>query len=328
MSNALRMGVLGPGGIVRRVYRDFCCVDGLEITAVGSRSLERARQAAQAYGAKHAFGSYEELAACGEVDLIYIATPHNFHMEQAILCMEHGKHVLCEKPMALNDVQTQAMIDCARRNNVFLMEAMWSRLFPAACKFRELLGDGVIGKLRHSACDFSFYIDPNPESRLFSPNLAGGSLLDVGIYAMAATSMVFGPDPVRVVGLCQKADTGVDIMTAVTAQYAGGETAQMLTGFCAKSAQSLTVFGEQGRMELPDFWHPTRVIVTDNAGNQRVYQFEAEYEGFRHEFAHVRDCVRQGLKESPVMPLLETLKLSRIMTNLRREWGIRYPEEA
>jgi len=328
MSNdIIRVGIMGPGRIVERVYKDFHRAEGLAITAVGSRSPERARQAAQKYGAAHAFGSYEELAACPDVDLVYVATPHNFHMDDAILAMEHGKHVLCEKPLALNEFQVKRMIDCARRRGVFLMEGMWTRLFPASVKLRALLDDGALGRVRHVSCDFCLYAEFDPQSRLFSRSLAGGALLDVGIYTLAAASMALGYEPTSVSGVCQKAATGVDAMDAITLQYAGGETAQLLTGVCACSAHALTIMGEKGRVEMPDFWHPTRFSVIDNAGDRTEYAFERENEGFRHEFMHVRECILKGLVESPVMPHRETLALSRVSTQLRRMWGVVYPEE-
>ena len=324
----IRLGVMGPGAIFRRMMADLHKADGVELRAIASRDLGRARSAAEKYGAPLAFGSYEEMAASQEVDLVYIATPHNFHMEQAIMCMERGKHVLCEKPMALNDSQTAAMIDCARRNGVFLMEAMWTRFFPATVKMQELIAAGVIGKVWHVAADFCFSGEFDPESRMFAPELAGGALLDLGIYPMSAATLLLGHEPVQVHGTCAKAPSGVDGMDQVTMAYEGGATAHLLCGMSAVSAQTEVILGSEGRIEVPDFWHPTRVQVY-NRSNQLVdeHVFAPENEGHWREFAHARECIIEGVWDSPVMPLEETLALSRIMTKLRRQWGVRYPQE-
>ncbi len=323
----IRLGVLGPGAIFRRIMQDLHKAEHIALTAVASRDLGRAQAAARAYGAAHAFGSYEALAACPDVDLVYVATPHNFHKDQAILCMEHGKHVLCEKPMALNDAEVQAMIDCARRNNVFLMEAMWTRFFPATEKVRALLKEGALGKVWHVSADFCFHMDFNPESRLFARELAGGALLDLGIYPLAAISMVLGAAPVEVMSAIDMAQTGVDAWDDLMLKYPSGATGRALAGMRAPSAQAEVILGEKGRIDIPDFWHPTRFTLTAHDGEAQEFVFEPELEGHWREFAHAADCIRQGVTDSPVMPLDETLQLARLMTGLRREWGVVYPEE-
>lgn len=321
----IRVGILGPGAIVRRMYSDFYKARGLEITAVASRSMERAREAAAQYGAKYALGSYEELARCPEVDLVYIATPHAFHCDQAVLMMEHGKHVLCEKSMAANDSQARRMIACARRNRVFLMEAMWSRFFPAMEKLRELLGQGIIGRVRHVRADFSFFSPFDPQSRLYAPELAGGALLDVGIYVLSAASMVLGTNIERCQSICQKAENGVDALDVIQLGFAGGATAQLMCGVRASSGQDEVIYGEKGRIEIPDFWHTTRFRVIKNDGARVEFSFPAENEGHHYQFVHARECILNNRLESDVMPLDESLALSRLMTALRREWGVVYP---
>ena len=172
-NDILRVGVLGPGRIVRRVMKDFHAGQGYELTAVASRSPERAREAAREYGAKYAFGSYDELAACQEVDLVYIAVPHPFHCPLALRMMEHGKHVLCEKPMALNEDETRRMTECARAHGVFLMEAMWTRFFPAMRKMVSLVRAGAVGQVNHIYSVFSGASVYDPASRAFDPALGG-----------------------------------------------------------------------------------------------------------------------------------------------------------
>ena len=329
MSNTpLRLGVIGPGVIFRRILSDLGRATGLKLTAIGSRDLERAQQVAADCGAEFAYGSYQELAQSPHVDVVYIATPHNFHMEEALMCMEAGKHVICEKPMALNVDQTRAMIDCAKKNNVFLMEAMWSRCFPASAKLRELLADKAIGEAWHFTADFSFSTQFDPNSRLFSKDLAGGALLDVGIYPMSMAVMAMGADVESFWGNCVMAPSGVDQMSELIFKYKTGATAHMYCGTCAISPQTMHILGSEGRIEVPNFWHPEQIIIYDKRNHQTDdLQFPKENEGHWHQFQHVADCINQGIIDSPIMPLSETLMMSRIMTELRQQFGIQYPEE-
>ena len=178
------MGNFSPGEIAHKFANGLQFVPGARLQAVGSRNLDRAKAFATQYHAAKSYGSYEELAADPEVDIIYIATPHSFHMENTLLCLEHGKAVLCEKPIAINSQQVQAMIDASQQHKTFLMEALWSRFLPNILKAKDLMESGVIGKANHLAVDFGFEASYDPDSRLFNPALGGGALLDIGIYPL------------------------------------------------------------------------------------------------------------------------------------------------
>lgn len=325
----IRLGILGPGRIVRRVMNDFHKAQGIELTAVASRSLERAREAAVEYGAKYAFGSYEELAACSEVDLVYVATPHNFHCEQSILMMNHGKHVICEKPISISREETERMAACARENGVFLMEAMWTRCFPAAKRMKALIGAGEIGEVKHMYGLFSTsLIDPDPEGRLLNPALAGGSLLDIGVYPLMAVTNILGWKPERVQCLSRMAKTQVDDAMSVQLQYASGATAQIMSGLDTFAPDQLFVYGSKGCIVVDQFWHPTSFTVIMADGGEPVrYAFDAEDEGYHHEFTEAARCIREGLRETPLVPLEESIAVSAIMENLRHEAGVYYPGE-
>ncbi len=327
MTEPLRIGVLGPGRIVSRVMKDFDRARGVCLTAVASRSIERAQEAAGRYGAKYAFGSYEEMAACDEVDMVYVATPHPFHCEQAIQMMEHGKHVLCEKPISISGEQTERMIRCAREKNVFLMEAMWSRFFPATRRYMQLVRSGAIGKISHVYGVFSSSCPVDEESRLFRPALAGGALLDIGVYPLMAATMLLGYQPEEVQGLCTLASTGVDGRMAVQMRYPDGATAQMMTSLDAAAPSHLFIYGTEGYMEVEDFWHPTRFSVSRASGERIAYSFPLENEGFHYEFEHAAECIQKGLNESPVMTWEESLAVSRMTERLRHDAGVFYPGE-
>lgn len=323
-----RLGILGPGRIVSRVMTDMPNAAEIELTAVASRDPARARDAAKRYGAPLAFASYADLAACDQVDLVYIATPHPFHAQQAMLMMEHGKHVLCEKPMEANAAQTRRMIDCARAQGVFLMEAMWTRFFPATRKLMELIRGGAIGQVRHVCGEFSTYLDTiDPTSRLFDPALAGGALLDIGVYPLMAVTQLLGWRPNRVQGVCVKAASGVDMRTCVQLGYPNGATAQIVCGMDAQSEDCLKILGTGGQIVVPGFWHPTAFTVYAGGTPPRRYTFAPENEGHHYEFDHAAQCIRAGMLESPLMPLEESLAVSEICTRIRHDNGIFYPGE-
>ena len=328
MNKPVRIGILGPGKIVDRVSHDFKNISGGTITAIASRSYDRAREACQKYGVQTAYGDYESMARSKEVDLVYIATPHNFHCEQAVMLMEAGKHILCEKPMAINKRQTETMVACAKKNGVFLMEAMWTRFFPASEKIRKLISDGAIGQVTHVYADFASVIGYEPESRLFNPSLAGGALLDIGIYPVMAATMVLGYDPIEVQGVCHYAPSGVDMRSAIQLKYQSGATAQLISAMDALGESREIIYGTEGRINIPHFWHPTEFTLSRLKGDPVAYRFPDETEGHHHQFTHACDCIQKGICDSPVMSWDESIAVSKLFTDLRMKWNIVYPEEA
>jgi len=327
MERIIRVGFVGPGNIVRRVMTDFHNAKGVELTAIASRSLERAQKAAQEYGARYAFGSYEEMAKCDEIDLVYIATPHTFHCEQSILMMEHGKHVLCEKPMALNEAETRKMAECARKNNVFLMEAMWTRFFPAMKDMVALINSGEIGEIRHIYSVFSYVASSGEEGRLFVRELAGGSLLDVGVYPLMVCMQLLGWSPEKVQSTSLISSSGIDVRTSVQMQYASGATAQIMSGIDVDAPSHLLIYGTKGWIMMDEYWRPTSFTVHYANGKKADYSYAPENEGHHYEFEEAARCIRAGITESPLMTLDESIAASRITEGIRREIGVLYPGE-
>lgn len=322
----VRLGILGPGRIVQNVMRDLRKAGHISLQAVASRSIERAKEAAARYGAPIAYGSYEELAESREVDLVYIATPHNFHAEQALLMMEHGKHVICEKPLTTSEKDTRRLIECAKKNGVFLMEAMWPRFFPATEKLRQVLEAGAIGPIRHIVADFCYSCEYDPESRAFAPALAGGALLDLGVYPLMGATMLLGWQPESYSAQCAKAETGVDMRTAMSLRFQCGATAQLFCGMDAQSDCAMRLYGPKGFIEVPRFYWPVRFTLhTDD--KETPYVFPDEDKGYHYEFEHAALCILAGKKESPLMKWEESLAVARICTDMRREMGIVYPWE-
>ena len=324
----IRLGIVGAGRIVARVMADFSSSEEVELTAIAARDLHRAREAAQRYHAPYAYGSYLELAQSDQVDLVYIATPHPFHAEQAMLMMRHGKHVLCEKPMAVNDREVQQIIDCARENKVFLMEAMWTRFLPCVQALTAAVQRGEIGEVRNIFGEFSSYTDRyDPQDRLFNPALAGGALLDVGVYPLMLCTQLLGDTPRTVQSLCRKSPEGVDLHTSVQMQYANGAIAQIFCGMDARGNDWMQIFGTKGYIKLPACWHPKTFTICRKGEPEQEMIFAQGEEGYHYEFDHAARCIQQGLLESPVMPLSESLAVSRLCTAIRHEQGIFYPNE-
>lgn len=322
----IRVGILGTGSIVRRIMADFLTGENYELTAFASRSLSRAQEFKDLYGSKYAYGSYEELAASPYVDLVYVASPHNFHKDHALMMLRGGKHVICEKSFALNEIEADEMISLARSKGLFLMEAMWSRFLPAMRDLKTRVDAGLIGNVCAFTGNFGFRSEFDPQSRLYNMSLAGGSLMDVGIYPLSAACYFLGHRFSSASSLCVKAPTGADARFAVQVGFDGGAQAQILCAVNMATESRAVLYGTEGFVEIPDFWHATQYTV--NIGRKsETFRFPPENEGHRHEFSHAAECILKGLTESPVMPLDETREILRLMSKIRREHGIVYPEE-
>lgn len=328
MENKIRLGILGTGRIVARVMTDMQNAKEIQITAIAGRSQEKAEAAAKTYGIPHAYGTLEAMADSDQVDLVYIALPHPAHARYACLMMDHGKHVLCEKPMAMNDTEVRQMVDCARKNNVFLMEAMWTRFLPAWRKMMEVIRAGEIGEIHHVVADFNYYLQTyDPKDRIFALELAGGALLDLGPYPLMACTALLGWNPEKVQGVCVKTKEGVDMRTSAQLLYPSQATAQFFCGMDARGNNFLQVYGTGGYIMMPDSWHPTSFTVYTKGNPEKTWNFPPENEGHHYEFDHAAECIRSGLRESPVVPLEESIAVAKICTQIRHENGIVYPGE-
>ena len=324
MKEKIGWGILGAGAIAARFATDLAKLPDARRVAVGSRSRDKAGAFAQAHGFERAHGSYEELIADEDVDIIYVATPHNFHREHSIACLRGGKAVLCEKPLAVNDGQVAEMIAVARSEGLFLMEAMWTRFLPAMVAVREWLAEGRIGEPRQLTADFGFRAGVNPEGRLFNPDLAGGALLDVGVYVVALAYMVYGGPPKTLLAAGHLGETGVDEQTGMLLAYPGGALARLSCAVRTNTPQEARIDGTDGRIVVPGFWHATHARLERSGAEPELFTGEASY---HYEAAEAMRCLRQGKLESEIMPLDESLAISRTLTKVRGLIGLRYPME-
>jgi predicted dehydrogenase len=323
----LRWGILGPGRIARKFAQGLASLPDADLVAVGSRSLDRAKAFGMDFGVPRCHGSYEQLAADPEVDLIYVATPHPFHRENTILALRAGKHVLCEKPFAVNARQAADMIAVARDCGLFLMEAMWTRFLPVTRKVREWLDAGAIGQVRQFTADLGFCGPPDPSGRLLNPALAGGALLDVGIYTVSYASMLFGGPPADLHALAHMGTTGVDEQTAMVLSYPEGQLALLSCAVRTNTPQDGRIDGTAGRIRIPGFWRSTGAVL--EAQGKEPERFDADFGdlGLSYQAAEAMRCVRTGQCESPVMPLGETLQIAETLDTIRARIGLGYPGE-
>lgn len=328
MSDKIRWGLIGLGSIARRFSSCMPYAPNAEIYAVASRSQAKADAFGQGVGATKCYDSYEALANDPNVDVAYIGTPHNFHLPHTLLCLDAGKHVLCEKPFAVNAKEAKVMIERAREKNLFLMDAFWTRYFPAMVKLRELLAQKAIGDVMLVQADFGYRTPAVvPESRHYNPELAGGALLDVGSYCLQLASMVYGKQPIDIASQYTLGSTGVDELSVSALKYSDYEMATITTAIRLSTPQEARVMGTEGTIAIPNFWHPSELTVARSGSEAETHRFPFDGEGFQFEIMEVGECIRAGKTESAVYPLDETLAIMETLDRIRESWGLRFPME-
>lgn len=322
-----RWGILGTGRIAGDFATGLAAEEVAEVVAVGSRSQATADSFADRFGIPNRHPTYDALAADPEVDIIYIATPHPLHKENTIACLEAGKAVLCEKPFAINAAEAQEMIDCARANGVFLMEAMWTRFLPHIREMARRIQEGQIGDIRLIQADFCYRAAIDPEKRTFNPELGGGALLDIGVYPISLTHHLLG-SPTRIASMAHLGETGVDELAGILFQYEDGALAVMSTAVRANSPDSLLISGTEGEIRAANrWWAPSGFTITRDGREPETVQPEIIGNGWNYQAVACGRHLREGRTEHELMPLDESLAIMRLMDGLRKEWGLRYPME-
>jgi predicted dehydrogenase len=325
MTDRLRRGLLGTGGIARLFTSDLNLTDRA-VTAVGSRTQQCADAFASAFGIPRAHGSYEALAADPEVDVIYVSTPHPFHAEGARLALEHGKHVLVEKPFTLNAAEARAVVDLAAAKGLVVLEAMWTRWLPHMVRVRDLLASGALGEVRAVLADHDQKLPVNPEHRLQNPALGGGALLDLGIYPVSFAWDVFGA-PSSVHAISSPTATGVDRQTAIIFGYPGGEQAVLHTQLDARGPSTAAIIGTEARIQIDPVWYtPTSFSLIDPS-DAVIERFEQEVPGRGMQFQafELERLVAAGTVAGEVLPPEQSVAIMGTLDEIRRQIGLRYP---
>jgi predicted dehydrogenase len=319
----IRWGILGTGGIAEVFTSDLLRLDGHEVAAVGSRSSSTARAFADRHGIARAHGTYAGLAEDAEVDVVYVATPHNVHFEAARTCLEAGRSVLVEKPLTVSAPEARRLAAVARERGLFLMEAMWTRFSPLIRRLHALVGEGAIGDVSAVYADFSIAPPYDPKHRLWSPDLAGGAMLDLGCYVLSITWPLLGP-PATVQATAAPAPTGVDANTGILLGYDSGAVALLHCGLMGASPHTATIVGTKGRIDLASpFYRPSAMTLTREEGRSENFTEDLEGNGFVYEAREVARCLRLGLTESPLLPVDESIAVLEVIDEVAASFAAR-----
>ena len=325
--NNFKWGIIGLGRIAHKFAQDLAALPNARLHAVASRSQERAQAFADMYNAPHAFGSYEAIVDCPDLDVVYVATPHVTHCENTLLCLRHNIPVLCEKPFAMNLQEVQKMVMTAQAQETFLMEGLWTRFSPTLRKALDLIYDDTIGAVHGVKADFGFKPPFDSQSRLFNRALGGGALLDIGIYPVFLALLVLGkPDAIK--AFATKGVTNVDEEVGAIFHYKNGNMAHLHTTIRAKTKTEAFIYGERGTIHLHTRWHePTSMSLLLNGERPQNFTFDERGEGYTHEAQEVMQCLQDGKRESDLMPLAFSLELIALLDEIREQTGIRYPQD-
>lgn len=326
----IRWGILGCGKIARKFASDLKLVANAELIAVAAREQSTADAFAKDFPAKYKHNSYQALVENAEVDVIYVATPHGLHYEHVMLCLQHKKNVLCEKAFAINYKQASEMIAFAKAQNVFLMEALWSKFLPHYQTMMAMLHEKKLGDIKSVLINFGFIPQEPIAPRIYDPKLGGGSLLDIGIYnVFFALSILGKPDEIE--ASMTPSHTNVDEQCAILFKYKNGAFAQLFSTFASNLATEADINGNKGRIRLTTrFYEPSTVVefYPKYVDSKQIIEVKKESGfGYQYEARHVNDCLLKGLKESPVMKFDDTLLLMETLDRIRESAKIIYPAD-
>jgi predicted dehydrogenase len=326
MTNKVRWAILGAGKIAHAFVHDIAAIKNAELVAVAAGDKSRAQAFASEYNLPGAY-NYSELYKSDDVDAVYIATTHNFHYEQCVQCIEHGKHVLCEKPITLNNNQFAELARLSQKKQVFLMEGMWTWFLPAVITAKQWLQAGKIGDLKVIEAVFGFPMEKNFSGRMYNKQLAGGALLDLGVYPIALSTYFLNKKPDTITASGVLTETGVDERTGIVLQY-GDVTASLFTSMVNIMTNKAFLYGEKGYIEIPEFFRAPAVLLYDDHHNL-IEKFEDPRvtKGYHYQIQHATDSILQGKTESDVIPHSSSYQIQEIMTEVRRQIGLVYPGE-
>lgn len=322
----MRIGILGAGKIAETLAKTMGRMEEVECWAVAARELKRAEAFAKTYGFKKSYGSYEELVQDEKVELVYIATPHSHHFEQMKLCVTHGKPVLCEKSFTMNARQAKEILALSKQEQVMVAEAIWTRYMPSRKLIDDMLSSGMIGEVRTLTANLSYKIDQ--VERIMRPELAGGALLDVGVYPINFARMHFGTELARVESSVIYTETGVDGQNTITLIYKDGKMASLTSGIYGRSDRKGIFYGTKGYLVVENINNPQRILAYDMEDRLlKEVGVPEQISGYEYEIRAAMEAVKQGRISCPSMPHEEIIGVMELMDQLRSQWNIVYPQE-
>jgi predicted dehydrogenase len=321
-------GVIGPGKIANTFAKAIASSKKGKILAVASRSAERAADFANTYQIEKTYSNYEGMLDDPEIDIIYIATPHNFHYQQAKMCLEAGKHVLVEKPCTVNAPQMQKLVELARSKNLLLQEALWSRFMPCLSQLRQLLNEGIIGDLQYIQSEIGFAFQNKEKSRLLKAELAGGSLLDLGIYSITLSQFFLQEHPDKVDAMGQLTDQQVDGHVFANMSYASGRYAQFTCSMLSQTSNTMRIVGTEGYVNLPAcFWDTDTAFIYRDDKLIHSIDIPHPVNGFEYQIKESMRCVEQNMQCSEVMSHQDSIEVLEVMDKIRKQIGVNFPSE-
>lgn len=325
--NKVNLGILGTGRIAGIMADTVNKMNGIRCYAVASRSQERADVFGQTYKIKKCYGSYEEMLQDKKVDLVYVATPHSEHYQNVMLCIQHGIPVLCEKSFTANASQAEEILTLAKEKNVFVTEAMWIRYMPMAATIKEVLNSGVIGDIRLVTANLGYPIAE--KERLKNLELAGGALLDLGVYPINFASMILGTDVTRIDSSCSMAESGVDSQESITLHYQNGAMAVLNCSMQVVSDRIGGIAGTKGYAVVENINNfQSMTVYNDKHEKITTYKAPKQISGYEYEVEACIRALKEGWKQCPQMPHAETIRIMKVMDSLRSQWNMKYPFEA
>ena len=326
MNKKIHWGIIGTGDIAKKFAAGLSVLSDSELVAVASRATKTADAFGDLFHVAKRHDNYQSLAQDPDVSVVYISTPHSLHKENTLMCLRAGKSVLCEKPFAINAEEATEMIRFARQRRLFLMEAMWTRFFPLMTRVREMIASDVIGEVRMLMADFG-YRSEDQKNWVFDPNFGGGGLLDVGIYPLSFSHLIFGI-PNQITSISHLGSSGVDEQSTVILGYEGGRMALIASATRTETPQEAYLLGTKGRIHIHSpWWKPQTLTLSVNGRANEVMQIPYQGNGYNYEAAEVARCLREGRTESDTMPLDETLSIMKTMDAIRAQWNLKYPME-
>ncbi len=322
----LRIGLMGAGNISGMMAKTVNGMEDVILYAIASRTEEKAKAFAEEYGTEKAYGSYEAMLQDKNVDLVYVATPHSEHYDNMMLCIRYKKPVLCEKAFTVNVGQAREVFEYAEKEKVFVTEAIWTRYMPMVNMIKDVLEQGMIGKPELLSANLSYSLEH--VQRLYDPALAGGSLLDLGVYPINFASIFFGTDIEKVSSFCTYTETGVDKQETITIQYRDGRVASLTASHCCIGDRKGIIQGTEGFMVIENINNYESFTVYDKERNKILYrEAPKQITGYEYEVAACAKALKEGALECPEMPHAETIRVMEFMDERRKEWGIEYPFE-
>ena len=322
----MKIGIMGAGNISRKVAPALVALPEFECWAVASRELDKAEAFAAEFGFEKAYGSYEAMLSDPAVELVYVATPHSHHFEHMMLCLEHGKHVICEKAFTMNAAQAKRVFAEAKKRGLYVAEAIWTRYMPSRKMIQDILDSGVIGTPNTLTANLSYVIAG--VRRIHDPALAGGALLDIGVYGLNFALMHFGNEIIRVESSVAKMDTGVDGMEVITLHYRDGRMAVLTHSVYCRSDRMGIIHADKGYLVVENINNPQSIQVFDTEDRLLArYDVPEQVNGYEYEFKEAARCIAEGKLEADSMPQADTLEVMERMDSLRKSWGLVYPQE-